>query len=243
MRKSLCEGLRFGVDPPMKGHSDEVNCVAVSPDNQWIASGSDDKTMRVWSVGGLMEVHKMKCGEFVLSVAWTPDNKYVVCGAGDYRGAHGEVEVWRVRDQHRERVMKGHTQKVVSVCVSSDGRLVASGSDDKTAKVWEVESGTDLKTFTGHSVEVTCVGIRDGHLLVTGSGDHTIRLWEVGSGETIRVLEGHTNEVTSLSFNNTFELIASGSADKTIKVWEVTQGVCDMRAIFTRIRRCGIVWV
>ena len=81
------------------------------------------------------------------------------------------------------RTLRGHTLAVVSVSFSSDGRLLASGSEDNTIKLWRVADGLEVGTLTGHSYSVYSVSFSpDGRLLASGGLDDTIKLWRVADG-------------------------------------------------------------
>ena len=121
--------------------------------------------------------------------------------------------------------IKAHNSFVLSISFNPDGKLLASGSYDKTIKLWEVPSGKLIKTLEGHEADVKSVSFSpDGKLLASGSKDKTIKLWEVPSGKLIKTLKGHKNWVKSVSFSPDGKLLASGSYDKTIKLWEVPSG-------------------
>jgi WD40 repeat protein len=121
--------------------------------------------------------------------------------------------------------LTGHTRNVWSVAFSPDGRLLASGSNDNTIKLWEVASGREVRILTGHSGAVFSVAFSpDGRLLASGSYDTTIKLWEVATGNLVRTLSGHTHWVNSVAFSPDGRLLASGSYDTTIKLWEVATG-------------------
>jgi WD40 repeat protein len=103
--------------------------------------------------------------------------------------------------------------------------VVASGSWDKTLKLWEARSGRLLTTLKGHVSEVNVVAFApDGAVVASASWDQTIRLWESGSGRLLATLEGHTRLVRSLAFAPDGASVASASADRTIKLWDARSG-------------------
>ena len=90
----------------------------------------------------------------------------------------------------------GHSFDVNSVAFSSDGKTLASSSADQPIKLWDVNSGTELRALKGHSEKVFSVAFSpDGKTLASGSFDRTIKLWDVTSGTELRTLEGHSDPV------------------------------------------------
>ena len=118
----------------------------------------------------------------------------------------------------------GYTGIINSVAFSPDGKTLASGSDDGTICLWDVDTGALKRTLTGHIRTVLSVAFSpDGSTLASGGGDNTIRLWDVGTRESIHTLTDteHTKGFTSVSFSPDGQTLASGSADGTIRLWEL----------------------
>ena len=98
-------------------------------------------------------------------------------------------------------VQVGHSSTVLSVAFSPDGHYVLTGSADNTARLWEAETGIELRTFEGHGAWIACVAFSpNGHHILTGSHDSTARLWNVETGREVQRFEGHTGWVRSVSF-------------------------------------------
>ncbi|KAL2886164.1 Vegetative incompatibility protein HET-E-1 [Ceratocystis lukuohia] len=125
------------------------------------------------------------------------------------------------------QTLEGHDGGVTSVIFSSDGRRLVSGSDDKTAKIWDATSGTCLQTLEGHHNAVTSVMLsNDGQKLASGSGNKTVKVWDATSGVCLHTLKGRDNWATPVVFSNCGQRLASGSSDKTVKIWDTTSGAC-----------------
>jgi WD40 repeat protein len=141
----------------------------------------------------------------------------------------GNVATFRATIFFGVRTLSGHTSTVNSVAFSPDGRLLASGSDDGTIKLWEVATGNLVRTLTGNDPVGSIAFSPDGRFLAADSEDagnyaDNIQIWDVNTGQVVRTLTGHTSSVDSVAFSPDGRLLASGSADKTIKLWEVATG-------------------
>jgi serine/threonine protein kinase len=126
------------------------------------------------------------------------------------------------------RTLQGHSDSVDSVAFSTDGRTLASGSNDNTIKLWNVNSGQLLRTLTGHSDSVDSVAFSpDGRTLASGGygNDHTIKLWDAASGQLLRTLllqEGAS--VFSVAFSPDGRTLASGNEGDPIRLWDAASG-------------------
>ena len=117
-------------------------------------------------------------------------------------------------------VFKGHTSSVFSVSFSSDSKILASGSGDKTIRLWDVATGEPLGEFKG-PLDTSSNVSPDGKTLVSGSWDTIVYLRDAVTGEQLRVFKGHTAPVFSVSFSPDGKTLASGSGDGTVCLWDV----------------------
>lgn len=126
--------------------------------------------------------------------------------------------IYGVSERNR---LEGHTDTVTDISISSNGKLIATSSEDKTVKLWS-RNGKQIKTLKGgHSDGVTSVAFSpDGKIIASGSKDKKIILWNL-DGEPIKTLKGHKDWIKNLSFSPDGQKIASASEDKTVKLWSV----------------------
>ena len=114
---------------------------------------------------------------------------------------------------------------VNSVAFSPNGRTALSGGSDNSLKLWDIATGSVIRTFQGHTNSVNSVAFApDGRTALSGSDDNTLRLWDIATGSVIRTFQGHTNSVQSVAFSPDGQTALSGSDDATLKLWDIATG-------------------
>ena len=210
------------------GHSESVLSVAISPDGQTVASGSGDRTIKIWQLRTGELVNTLYGhSSWVSAVAISPDGQTLVSGSGD-----NTIKIWQLRTGQLLRTLTGHSKWVNSVAISPDGQTLVSGSGDNTIKIWQLRTGRLLRTLTRHSYGVISVAVSpDNQTFVSGNGtiwplgdDYTIKIWQLSTGLPKRTLIGHSSYVNSVAISPDGQTLASGSGDRTIKIWQLRTG-------------------
>ena len=141
-----------------------------------------------------------------------------------------DPEFWlegALRELRERLVLAGHGQGVMSAAFSPDGKRIVTASDDKTARLWDVKTGTPIgEPLQGHEGPVRSAAFSpDGKRIVTASYDKTVRLWDGESGKPIgEPLRGHEDKVMSAAFSPDGKRIVTASNDKTVRLWNAETG-------------------
>lgn len=125
--------------------------------------------------------------------------------------------------------LEGHSNSINAVVSSPDGKMIASGSDDTTIKLWNFETGKEIGSLGENSSNwfagVKSIAISpNGKILASGSEDKNIKVWELITGKEIYTISGHSGAIRSVSISPDGQLLASGSDDKTVKIWQLNTG-------------------
>ena len=205
----------------LKGHEGIVLSVASDPQGEMLASGSADKTVKLWeaSSGKLLRTLEGHKGA-VWSVAFDPQGETLASGSDDKT-----VKLWDVRCGKLLRTLEGHQSRVYGVVFSPQSKtLASSGYQDCRVYLWKV-GGKLHHTLESHQGFVTDVAFDpQGDTLASGSNDKTVRLWDARSGKLLRTLKGHGNTIRRLAFDPQGGTLASGSDDHTVRLWDARSG-------------------
>src|SRR5271166_4034215 len=211
------------------GHTSTVNKVLFTSDGKELISVSDDKTIRFWDVasGEPIRVLRPPIGPgdegMLYAAAVSPDGRTLAVGGYGLKDAIGSIYLISTTTGRIERVLKGHTGVILSLAfaVPPGGRLLlASGSGDKTARIWDVAAGECRRVLAGHTDRVSGVAFApDASRLATASYDKTARIWSVTDGRCLQTLQGHTQPVRCVAWSPDGNLIATGGYDRSIKFW------------------------
>jgi WD40 repeat protein len=177
-----------------------------------VLSTSPDGTARLWEPDADLSRWKTPGAR---SGTFSRDGRYVILGLPS------DALIIDAASGREVGFLRGHDGSVLSIAVSPDGLLIATGSADKMVRLWNAKTRELVRSLTAHEDWVVGVAFSpDGLRLVSASYDHTARVWDLNTGTEVAVLRGHQGQVTSASFSPDGRFILTSSDDRTAKLWD-----------------------
>lgn len=201
------------------GHSGPVYGMSFSPDNRYLISSSEDKSVRLWLLDSYTALVSYKGhNQPVWDVKFSPLGHYFATASHDQT-----ARLWATDHIYPLRIFAGHINDVDCVEFHPNSSYVFTGSSDKTCRMWDVQSGSAVRIFMGHTGPVNCMAVSpDGRWLASAGEDSVVNVWDVGSGRRLKTMKGHGRlSIYSLAFSQDGGVLVSGAADNTVRVWDV----------------------
>ncbi|MBF2085070.1 serine/threonine-protein kinase [Thermoleptolyngbya sp. C42_A2020_037] len=211
----------------LSAHTGPITTLATSPDGLWIASGSTDKTIRLWSLETGDLLHTLGNGglfgnghgDRLSALAFTPDSIELLSASDD-----GTIKQWDIATQKLMRTIDGHDWLVSAIALSQHAPIFATGGGDGRINLWNLETGEQIASLGKHRDRISALLLSpDGHTLISASYDKTIRLWNLRTDGLIGTLRAHTDRITSLAITPDWQSLISAGADKTLRFWDLNR--------------------
>ncbi|KAJ3108088.1 Transcription initiation factor TFIID subunit 5 [Phlyctochytrium planicorne] len=177
-----------------------LNSISVSDDSKLCCAGTSESFIRVWNLTG------------------TPLRSVRVLSDGTVsRDEMGSIS----------KRLVGHSGPVYGMSVSSDNKFLVSASEDKTVRLWSLDTFMNVAVYKGHNYPVWDVDFSaEGSYFATCSHDRTARLWSTDTINPLRIFVGHNSDVDTVRFHPNCNYIATGSSDGHARLWEIQKGNC-----------------
>jgi len=213
----------------LPGVESQINSVCLSSDGRLLAAAARNQPVIIWNLSaGTKERFYLANNRSVDQVEFTPDNKSLILGCKDR-----QIRVWRFLDTpDLKRSLAGHQKEAWALTFSPDGSLLASGSDDHTIKLWDVDSERELLTLTGHSQTVTALAFfHEGDRLASVSLDGKVILWDLTrTGPDRRqvlasssVLHAYDDRLRAVSVSSDDQHLAAAGSKGLIHICDVAE--------------------
>ena len=200
-------------------HADDIKTMAVSTDGQWIVTGGQDTTIRIWDADTGRVLDKLEGDTAgITAIAVSRDKQFIVTGSRD-----GSLRIWDV--PKREAIGVSIGDKVKSIAISPNGRWFVVAVGGKVTSVRDMKTGEHLRSFDwpGHSPQTVAISAA-GDRVAVGSWAGLASVWDAASGQQLVELHGHSGRISSISFSPSGERVLTGSEDTTIRLWNTSTG-------------------
>jgi WD40 repeat protein len=205
--------------------------VAFSPDGQTIATGgtlNDGSAVSLWDAKTGKRITDLRgARQFVGSLAFSSDGRFLAAAGGSQAFPDGLVQ-WEIAVERDRKVLTGHTGLVSCAALSKDGKILATGSADKSIRLWDTTTWKLKSELTGHTGWLRGLSFSpDGKTLASAGDDWTVRLWDVEAGKEKQLLSKYPIGAKAVAFSPDGTLLATGASEDgkptgTIKVFDTT---------------------
>lgn len=207
--------------------------IAISPDGKLLAMACFDGSVRIVNVVDGTLLKKLDASRHsAATIAFSPDGKYLAAGGGDitFETYESWLTIWKTEDWSEYGKYTGHTNRVECLTFHPAGELIASGSRDKTVRLWNLHTRVTQRTITAVDLPGPASGVDDlafsasGNELATCGSDPYVRIWDVATGKRTGELFGLPGSATSILWGPGDEWLAAGGQDGAVRVWDRSNG-------------------
>ena len=199
------------------GHTNCVNELEWI-DHDTIASGSNDKTIQIWSKNTGIIIKTINTGIEVYCLKLLSNGFHLASGLGN------NIIIYDKNTGSSISTLTGHSSLIRDLALTNNGNLLASSSEDNPIRIWDLTTNTLKFTLTGHGSPVYGLKMISNEILASGSADKSIRLWNIITGHPIRTLPNTHEIYWSVDLLNDAVTLVSGSAGQKIELWNVNYG-------------------
>jgi WD40 repeat protein len=205
-----------------KGHTDWVRSIAFSQNNQIIASGSEDYTIRMWNIGTHQCIKTLRGHtNRVWFIVFSPDGRTIISASDD-----NTTKLWDVDTGECLETYEGYGGRAWSLNFSTGHYIVANPVNNKDIKISNLTTGKIFGILEkAFEKEGLVVFNQQGTMLASSNGS-TIKLWNIDGNQYSKTLTGHSGRVQTINFSPVSEILISGCSDGKIKLWDVHTGGC-----------------
>ncbi len=216
----LCAAA-IGQDNPIhsfKSQNGFIQSLAVSPDGKLLLSGSEDKSIVLWSLTEQKEITTLNRHHYnVYALCFTPDGNYFASG-GDKN-----IIIWDKEGRYIKK-LAGHKTSVWSIDFSPSGDTLISGSFDHRFMLWDIYEGEIIKEFEGFEESMLATAYSPKGNYIAAANDRQIFIYETDSFKLHKTINAHASNIYDIQFTPDGKKLVSASRDKTIKIWDVATG-------------------
>jgi WD40 repeat protein len=206
----------------LPAHNSRVHWLAFSNDGEVLGTVGDDG-IKLWNVKTHQLVFTLEEKQ-VARIAIAPAGTLLAIGYGHPVFSHQYSRPVKLWDFATHQVVKTFPEPGSRLAFSPNGKILAAACDNDTLKLWNVETGQEMRRLD-NAGEVLCLSFSpDGQTVAAGNWAGEVQLWNVATGERVLPLLGHTTIVWSLAFSPDGRMLATGSTDQTIRFWNLTTG-------------------